>query len=331
LPDMAMTCCTIFAFFYFYKKKFWATALLLIANTLIKETGIITAFALAIIYLIENAGKHPQKLLTPKMLYFAIPAFALMLHFLSNKILFNWFIYPDHSNLMHFSIEYLTSTAYNYLNFLMIKQFRWILFFLILLFLGLLYKKLKYKNELMQWGIFIVTYILFMSFNFSTLRYSLSILPFYTSIFAILVVQIVKQTQYLNLLTGILVLLFAFLNNNSKKLGDESESYQQMVKVHQQTIMYCQQTFNPDIQIYSHFLFNHYISNNRLGYLSPQLNGFEGFKNLSPELSSSTQIVIISSIEQNNAFDKLEKNSNFHIVKTFTNKNAWCKIYQKKN
>jgi hypothetical protein len=185
LPDILLSLLSILVIWTYLEKRTVLFNLFAILLLLTKETGVVVLFTISIFDINEGYRNKLtfKQLIIHSIGLFTIPICVVVAFFLLQKHIFGWFLFPDHLSMMASSISAFFNELKGYFLFVFIFYSRNLLTLLLLVSSGIiLYRNIPIKKEILVLSLlslFVFCYILFMSINFYTARYMLSIIPFF--------------------------------------------------------------------------------------------------------------------------------------------------------
>ena len=328
LPEMLLALLSLMSLYYYFKNKYWFYFVSASLLMLTKETGIILIISILfsdIIYFrIEKKGDFRQYFTTKYPLYLVfIPVSAF---FIYQKIKIGWFFYPEHIGYIDFTNNFFHKLN-GYFSFLFIFQGRNVTFFSVIIIL--IYAVIKTKRRIITKKsftllIFILFFLLFLSINFYSTRYILSLIPIF-SILSIWAVFTCLKNKYFSLILGFVFVAFnltygaTHFNDSDANIG-----YKYVVQVQQKMVEYCEDQHLYNKKIATCFLMKTYLTDTLCGYLSSR----KIFHNIQSNIDKNTDYIIVSSNEQNGIINRQMDTLSVNLLKIFSRKQAWCKLYQ---
>ena len=335
LPEIFLMLFTILSVYSYFSKKWISFSLWTSCVVLTKETGwlliIIFFFDYFVMTLIIDRKKFLEKKYWINALALLFPLLILLAFLVIQKNRLGWFFFPGHIGLMHLKYEdfiynfKLVNELFffeNYRKLLLLSPIFFVLFSIV--------KRQIVQPLYVRFVIFsisfIAIYVLFSSLNFFTVRYLLSILPFYI-LFSIGLLSLVKHkyNKIWNFYYICLFILFAHETITIKTESDVSIGYRQSIDVHRKAIQFCENKNWYNKKINTGFLEQFNITNPRLGYLKDTLV-FNKLVNENPE------IYVFYSCEYppQPRIDSLKKDTSMVKIRRFENGIAWSEVYCKK-
>lgn len=337
VPEVLLTLFSLWAFYFYTKKKFWWYFLFAVLVLYVKESGavLICAVSLHGLLFASFKGSFSKRFVYSLSLF--SPILVGSLFYISQYFISGYFFYPRHLNWVDLSIDSMIVKFNIAFDFVFKDQGR-IYLSVMALFSGIVFllrgkfRQLEKEtiSNLMLLVIFIVGFLSFCCLNYLSNRYMLSMIP----IFLILVsFVILNANAYLK--GASIFIIFALVGLNFYSLikdkkqahpHDISLSYKDMVEVHVETIEYLKELKFQDKKIVTHGLMHTALSLSEAGYLSKEeCKSFVWVNKGEPE---EGEIVIYSTIERDDVrvtgfdYNKLE------LLKEFRKNNCWCRIYK---
>jgi 4-amino-4-deoxy-L-arabinose transferase-like glycosyltransferase len=325
LPEVLITFLTYFTFYFYFKRQFLYYIIVGTMLVLTKESGIV-AIGTVCVYQFYLFLKNSKVLW--HVFGSSIPLIIFGLFLLLQKILWGWYLFPEHIGYMQISWEILKVRSIDIMNCVFGKTN---LIFSIIILLSLLlmfYKreifKLKKYSELISILIlFTMLYTFFSAINFFTLRYVLSLFPVFAIFFSGALYYIIKSNftffSPFALVSILLVNYFCLNHHGKNSIGDCSTNYRKQVLVvknifdkyvNTDTI----HTFRGD------FLVNENLQNPSFGYVRKQ-------RTIQWELPADYIIYASNEGNSESINDRL-KNKEIVFVDSDSLYPAWCSIYK---
>ncbi len=108
--------------------------------------------------------------------------------------------------------------------------------------------------------------------------------------------------------------------------NDDTLGYRDMIFVHKKAVDYCEQNSFYDKTIAAHFLMYKNMTDKTLGYLTSD----KAFEKVSTSIDSTTDLVIISSVDHDKIwYDKIKEYKGT-LIKRFERKHCWAEIQKLK-
>jgi hypothetical protein len=329
LPEILLCLLLLISLFSFLKKKYIGYAIASSLMVLTKETAIVFAFLFGLFYIIsvlkekerkEFRIKHLILLILPGIVY----GMFLILHF--NK--FGVFFFSEHLDFidLHFS------TIFGKIGkaFVMAFSHYGRMAVLIVLILSLIIlvaskKTIEYHNAFILIILCILSALLFLSINFYSPRYTLSLTVLFIIAFSIIFNQLTIHSYFKASIVAIIVLICLFYSLTYKRSIDSDMGYVEVIKVHQQMVNYCEANnlYHEPIAATFNIIFN--LKNKDFGYLK----GTKNFTNLMglSQCDNAKYVIFESTIHQSDPVIEYAK-SKMRLVKSFSMDHAWGYIYE---
>jgi 4-amino-4-deoxy-L-arabinose transferase-like glycosyltransferase len=333
LPEMMLallSLLTLDAFLSGKKVRFilWGTLL-----ALTKETGLVLILACIFIRMTEPWWNREAKSLHDRIAgswHLLVPLLMTALFFIVQKIIMGWFFFPEHIGFLNFTFGSLVRRLGGYSSYLFIGFGRNLLsIFAGVAVLVMVVRKHAINPQqlkvVLTLLLFMVFYLLFLSVNFYSPRYLLSILPLFILLCVFVISGASEPYRYLHYL----ILLVIFANNlwftwDKRTDADHNLGYADAVGVTEQVTAFCSEQNWEDRHIATHFLMRQYLALPSAGYI-----GETGvFRHLETAVTDSTDIAVISSVEYTPAFRKQIEDRNGILVKRFERNNSWSEAYR---
>lgn len=333
LPEMLLalfSLLTLHAFISGRKKWFllWGTLLLLT-----KETGVVLMMLCLLIHLfrfIGDRGRAPFISWIKSSFWLMVPFLIIALFYTAQRLINGWFFFPEHISLISFSIGSVLANLKGYSFFLFLGSGRNLLtFFVIAAALYILVRKIPLdsaeKKASFIFLLFLVAYVLSLSFNFYSPRYLLSVLPPFMQVCAFFLVRATGRYKFIR----IAAFLAIFANNiwftwHQRSDADHNLGYADAVQAHWDLIVYGESLRWQDKPVATHFLMRFYLSRPEAGYVQP---GRECLR-LSEHISDSTAFAVISSTEYSPAFREEINDHQGILLKRFEKNKSWTEVYR---
>lgn len=333
LPEMLLALFTLLTLDAFLSGKkilfiLWGTLL-----ALTKETGLVLIVACILIRIIEpwwnkEAGNLRNRIASSWHL--AIPVIMTAVFFTTQKLIMGWFFFPEHIGLLNFTAGSVLHRLSGYTSYLFIGFGRNLLSIttgaaLVVLLIRKCRVEAEKRKVIYSILLFSVLYMLFLSVNFYSPRYLLSVLPF----FILMCVFVISEASSPFRVLQYILLLVIFANNlwftwDKRTDADHNLGYADAVEVTKEVTAYCEGQNWQEERIATHFLMRQYLVLPSAGYV-----GESGiFTNLEPAVTDSTVIAVISSVEFSAAFLQQIKDREGILVKRFEKRNSWSEVYR---
>ncbi len=326
LPEIMMSFFIICMFYSYLINNIFLFNLFATLLIFTKETGITAWLAVFIFELIFRTTKPTGKFFLRQIKLFAIPTVLIGTFFILQKMKFGWFLFPDHLGLIETNIHTLYDRMMRIVNFLVHRQGRYIISLLTLIPLFLLIRQKKLWQQFSEANIlnllFIVIYILIMSFNFNTSRYTILVFASYFVIITSVFYRAFEvQKQFFWLFSFICMITSVIHIFTERSPRDVNYGYMDDVIVNREAIRYMEQHDLYDKHIAASYLMPYNMTNPEAGYLS----GNRIFTNITVVVDSLTEYIVI--INQDTSILNSDI-SDYHLIKNFTRNKAFCRIYQ---
>jgi len=335
LPEIFLMGLSVWVVYLYIKKKWYSFIAVSFCLILSKETALVlfavlffdTVFLQKIIYRKE----HKFDMTYIREIFFVIIPFLLFGIFLIvQKMNLGYFFYPEHTNLMSFSLKECMEKLSSISNSLFISNLRyiWLCIAVPALLVGII-KKRFLKNDIHIFalsGIFIFAYLLFSSINFFTLRYLLTPLPFIIILYIVIISKSFSgKSGYFLIVVAILVnLYYGLVVSNGE--GDCSRNFRQSVMAHKEAVNFCESQQWHDRSIKTNFLMNFNLVYPQLGYLYNVEKPFTNCGN-----HEFPDIYIFYSSEYESKIDEIRSDINYELVKKIEKPNGcFVEIYEKR-
>ncbi len=323
LPEMLLALLSLAGlYFYIKNKKIWY-AVFASLLLLTKETGAMLVLSVFVYDFITDKEKNIKKYLFEKW-YLFIPVLPVLLFFIYQKLMFGWFFYPEHIGYIKFS-EFPDKFS-AYLAYLLIYQSRNVLFFsiVLLIIISLIIKtKVKINRNIYLLLGFMLLYISFLSINFYSTRYILSVIPLFVILINYFLFIYIKNKKIVALVMLVFSAVSITYGFTHLKESDHNLGYDNTIKVQQKMIKYCEINNLYDKNIATHFLMKINMTDSVCGYLSLK----KAFK-IQDKINDSTDYVIVSSNEQNEEINQKLKKIPAKLIIEYKEKQSWCKLYK---
>ncbi len=331
LPEMLITLLLLLSINFYLSKKYWFFVAIASVMVLTKETSIVFIGGFLLFHLLDylKPGKESRKYILESLLI-SIPLLIYGLFLFLHKKEFGSFFFQEHTGYIEFSlttvvrkIKMATNIVYNSYG----RKFILLAVVIAFGFILIKKKKLENKNLLALLLVLSLLFIAFSAFNFYTRRYMLSILAAFITITSVIIVQAKFKQWYLNLLiVGIITAIPLYFTLTKKTNGDSDLGYVHVVKLHQQMVKYCEEQNWQDKPISASFNLIFCLRNPHLGYVSTE-EGFSQVMNLKKYKEAEIYLNECTSFGEEAQMDSIANTS--RMVKEFTLKQAWGKIYAK--
>jgi 4-amino-4-deoxy-L-arabinose transferase-like glycosyltransferase len=329
LPEMLLCLLLVVSFFSFLNKKFVTYAIAGSLMVLTKETAIVYAFIIGLFYIFsvlkerernEFRISHLISLLLPGIVY----GLFLILHFAK----FGIFFFSEHLDFMDLrpaaifgKIGSASALAFSHYGRMLIL----IMLILSLIILAASKKKIEYSRALILIALCTISGLLFLSVNFYSPRYTLSLTILFIIAFSIIFGQL---TFNRHLKTAIILLIASvgfYYSLSNKRSIDSDMGYIEVIKVHQEMVNYAKANNFYNEPIATSFNMGYNLKNKELGYIQEN-QSFTKIIGLN-QISNAKYVVFESTINSSEPVIEYSK-SNFKLVKSFSLKHAWGYIYE---
>ncbi len=328
LPEMLLALLTLMSLFYYFKHRYWLFFISASLLMLTKETGTILIISILfcdILYFILRKEGDFHRYLSSKYPLF-LSFVPVIFFFIYQKIKIGWFFYPEHIGYLDFSPHFF-SKINGYSSFLFLFQGRnaaTITLLVLVLFKVIKTKRLKVSKACFTLLVFILFYLVFLSVNFYSTRYTLSLIPVF-SILSIWGVYSLMENEFLSTILGFVFIIFSVVYVGTRfKDSDTNIGYRNDIRVQKEMVKFCENQHMYKSRIATHFLMAYDLSHPQSGYLS----GRKVFSHIENKADKNTEYVIISSNEQNKMLHQQMDTLPVRLIKRFTEKQAWCKLYK---
>ncbi len=325
LPEVMLALFIIWAFYFLLKEKMVWYALFASLALLTKETAIIVP-AIGVAYLlIKNRSVHIKSTLLAISPYLTFAAFLCI-----QKIQNGWFLFPYHTGLIHWELDYITTNFSNALYFLCVAQGRIgisVALFAALIF-GLATKTIRFKPTylLIGSGLVIVGMLLFSSINFYMNRYFMLLFPFIGILVGYYIVKISTRFVWVQIICfGLLFFPLRYLTNDTKFNYDVDLGYLYTVHNLKRGVQILEQQpgLKSTDKVYCDFPANFALKTPKNGYLG-RLDSLSATKKWDDDWKYAL-IVKPSSYEV-----WLQDKSNVKLVHSVSNHFANVRLYKRK-
>ncbi len=331
LPEILLALFTLCSVYFYLLKKRILSILFLTLALYTKETAIVIWICIVFfefLYLIK-APNTSFKHKIVQMSIWLLPILLVSIFFIIQYFQAGWVFFPEHIGFI--SSSSIFDKLSGYAAYMFIYHGRNLLtiagiFALMWLWINDKKSIVDIKKPLFLLSFFIFVYLLFLSINFYSPRYVLSILPIIIMLFCYFITQALKQLHW-SLFGGILLIVLSHNIYNTLTKGssnDHTLGYRNIVSVHAAAIHYCEQQQWHNEPIYTHFLMYKNMTMPELGYLLQQ----KAFTNVTSSFSPNrVKYAIISSVELDNLVYEYLK-ANAICIKRFEKNKSWAEIYK---
>jgi hypothetical protein len=256
------------ALLLYFKNKYLLLALALSFGVLVKESMIISAAFLGLVYFIEQIRLNTLRVNFSKILLFTLPLLVFILFLVIQKAQNGWYFFPYHTEIIQENaFSGFFEKLQTHYTFIFYKQGRnqWIFGLLLALISMPLIKRNTKLGILMLYFCFGLGLF---SFAFYLDRYLLFLYP-------ILVIMVVRGVYIVCLkrnslsfaLTSVLILLSLMSLNESKFRYDASLSYEDVVSIHKEAVNKLCHAQESELKCFTNFPINISLWDSRLGYV----------------------------------------------------------------
>jgi 4-amino-4-deoxy-L-arabinose transferase-like glycosyltransferase len=332
LPEMLLALLSLLALDTFLAGKkglfiLWATLLVFT-----KETGVVLVLTCLLVrfraYEKVSEGKSDASFLRSEWPYL-LPLAFIGIFFLLQRVIMGWFFFPEHVGLIKFSAAEVLHRLQGYSSFLFIGYGRNLLTFGVLAALGFaVIRKVRIEkteyNVIAVLLLYMFLYILFLSINFYSPRYLLSIFPVFILLSVFIIIRMTEKYP----LAGYAVLIVILANNlwftwSFRRDADNNLGYADATEVQSELVRYVDSQSWQSRYIATHFLMSYYLTHPDAGYVT---TGRE-FLHVATGITDSTSVAIISSTEYNKTFKESIKQRNPVLVRRFEKRGSWSEVY----
>jgi 4-amino-4-deoxy-L-arabinose transferase-like glycosyltransferase len=318
LPEMMVALLSTLALLCYFRKKYICVVITLSVGVMVKESMIISAGFLGLVYLFELIKAKTLKENIARLFLFMLPLFVLLFFLLIQKIQNGWYFFPYHTDILKEGAlaGFFEKLELHY-NFIFFKQGRnqWLpMVFLALV--SLFFTATKRKTLII--GTYFLYSLLLFSFAFFMDRYLLFLYP----ILVILVIQgvsfIAHQYKYLPVgFISIFMVLALLQHKNPTFRYDASLAYEAVISVHKDAVSSLCGLQETGLTCWTNFPINMSLRNSRLGYLNaPCQNKIRLVSN-----PNEANYVILYSQDFND--------ENFTLLQGFTKNEARVNLYKR--
>jgi hypothetical protein len=190
----------------------------------------------------------------------------------------------------------------------------------------LIFGKIEIRNKraLFALAMLISAYLIFLSFNFYSPRYTLSIVVLVILAFALLLDSFPVSAIFKWVFSIVITLVCLFYSTNSKREIDIDLGYVEVIEVNRQIVKYCEENNFYDQPIAASFNMNFALKDNRLGFLSGG-KSFDDVEGLD-RYQQCKYVVFETTTGANPVVDWTKQH--FILKKEFHNKHAFGFIYE---
>lgn len=328
LPEMMLSLWLVIAFFSFVRHNYTIYAIAGSLMVLTKETALIFALIFAFCYFISVVKKDSGSHFTFKsFLGVVFPVLVYSSFLLLHKANFGVFFFQEHLGYINSDFHIVTkkmgsafTTAFTHYGRIVI------LFAAVAALVFLIAKKIRIKNGhvLICLALLVPAYLLFLSLNFYSPRYTLSLTILLVLVFSLLFDQLPIRSVFKSSFSLIAAGICLFYSLNNKRNIDIDLGYIEVIEVNQEMVWYCEENGFYEEPIAASFNMNYCLKNKVTGYLAgtkifKQVGGLNQYK--------KAKYFIYETTSGEDAVISLVK-SQFKLKKAFANKHAWGFIYE---
>ena len=334
LPEVMLSLFSLLSIFFFIKEKWFCYIIFTTCALFTKETGIV-ALATSVIWLITdtfiiNRKNIPFKVFFKRSAIIAIPLIIISAFFIYQKKINGWYFFPEHVNYLLNDNRSFLNKLESYSAYQFIYWGRNVLSSLIIisLFFYFYFKKHTYNKAnkpISLLAIFIILFLITISLNFYSDRYTMCMMAPFAIITAFLLNEVIKKKIFLYITIAAFSIIQITIHIPKRTSSDHNLGYADAVKTHQQMVSYCIENNFRDKKIFTHFLMLNNLENPYCGYLSND----QKFSDVSSTLDSNTAICIFSNMEGKEDYEKIKAEGKFILKKRFESGKAWSEIYEK--
>ncbi len=355
LPEVLLALLTLMTVHSYFKKRWKRYILSASLLVLTKESGMVAVAALIVDKLIfaghrlsrlreKEARQGNDKFLprdqkdrslilteTLELLMIFIPVFVFISFLAIQKIRYGWFLYPEHTRMITAEGKALVAGLKQVFSRLFLQTGRNVFLLLFMPCLAYYFFFLKpdekHKHFIRFSFIFILMYGVFSAFNFFTVRYILSPLPFYL-ITGLLVLQASMEKRKVLRGTILFLLVAVFLYNGFAAPPNESDAsrgFRNTILVQREAVRYAVTMQWNDKLIYTTFLMQYYLSDPNLGYID---DASQRFTRVSNKNDLSYDLYLFCSNENDPLYRKICCNADYQLIRRFELKGSWVEYYR---
>jgi 4-amino-4-deoxy-L-arabinose transferase-like glycosyltransferase len=335
LPEVMLALWSLLTTFAYFRRKWALFAVFSVLLVMTKETGMVLIGMLfldkILLERIFNKGqRRPIPLLLREIAMMSIPVMVFAVFIILQKIRSGWFLYPEHLDLAILDPHEIINRIRVFLSKLLFLQGRNIFFIsaLAALAYGIFNRSIeKHMAHLLLFSaVFIMLYVTFSSVNFFTVRYLLSVFPFFIIPGTWLITVPFKKNWLKATIVCAFALLFGFYAlKGSRNEQDTSLGVKNTVLLQKEAVNFAEEMHWQEKSIYTAFLMQYYLSIPDLGYLN---NKAHPFTDISNAAGKDYEIFVFCSNEKDPLHEEVKKNSDFLLVKRFERKGAWVEFYK---
>ena len=318
LPEMSVALLSTLALWAYFRKKYILLVFLLSLGVLIKESMIITAGFMGVVYVLHLLQTKTLKENLGKVFLFTIPLWVLLSFLLIQKIQNGWYFFPYHTDIVKDSAlsGFFEKLEMHY-NFIFYKQARnqWLILVL-LATISLLFTATKRKTLIL--GSYFIYSLALFSFAFYMDRYLLFLYP-------VLLIFVVQGIYFLSgkhnfISIGIVSILLVLSISNlqdGKFRYDSSLAYQDVISVHMEAVSVLCEEDQTELLCWSNFPINMSLWDSRFGYIT---SSCQTKIHLVDDPSAANYVLLYNEDFKDQAFELLQK---------FDKNEADIKLYKK--
>ena len=275
-----------------------------------------------------------------------IPVLTAFMWFLIQRIKMGWFLFPEHIGMMTFNKYEIYDKIGSFFTFVFNREGRLVLIIpLIILLLDNIIRKVipnykrysilnkikldKSKSPFVVFTItFILTYFVFSSLNFFTLRYLLVLFPLFFVVVSYYLTKIFELFKpYLAI---VIITVFTSINAYEQwtsGVHDCNRHYVDLIYSQKQLIDYLRIENKANLKTYASFVFCTNMGSYYSGYVK---KGEELF--VTNQVNDTTTRYYVYNNMENAAFEEDSiKSKGVTLIKVINYSKAWIKIYKKNN
>jgi 4-amino-4-deoxy-L-arabinose transferase and related glycosyltransferases of PMT family len=328
LPEMMLSLFLILAFFAFVRSNYLLFALWSAFMISTKETALIFAVVFVVCYFVFVSGKENKESFCFRNLFLIfIPIIAYLVFLVMHRWAFGSFFYGEHLGYINCQWDVVWKKLGSAFVTVFVHYGRLaITLFLIGSAIFLIWKKIEIRNKraLFALAMLIPAYLIFLSFNFYSPRYTLTLVVLAILVFALLLDSIQVSASVKWAFSIVTTLVCLFYSVNGKREIDIDLGYVEVVEVNRQIVKYCEENNFYDQPIAASFNMNFALKDNRLGFLSGEKN-FGRVEGL--DCYQQCKYVVFETTTGANPVVEWTK-QHFILKKEFHNKHAFGFIYE---
>lgn len=269
LPEILIALISMSSILTFFKGRYTWTILILCIGVMLKESVIITAAFLGLVYFLQTLSERRLIKQWKNLLAFTLPLITLLIYLQIQQAHHGWYFFPYHTDILQESaLPGFGEKLQAHLQFILFSQGRRYWSLAIFIALASLFL-VREKAKVLLIFIFLALNIGLFSFAFYMDRYLLFIYPLLTIVVVFGVYQISFRNKPLSFL---IVLLLCWLSYNQLKTTtfhyDVNLAYKDLVNAHLDAVSaFCQQP-TETLSYYANFPINASLADTTLGYIS---------------------------------------------------------------